>query len=192
MIGAIDIKRKFLYCFCYNAKHFWLQGSIASIGPYLLNPSVNEDQKSSHYFWISLYYILLFFVVTIIMYIACLMDFALYTVLQDGLVTVGFVECFREKELCATLGMQSGIKFFNLDQIQSGHGTEISSLTAQEIAREVLKLMPDMKLLDEDIYKVSLRWNYNCTQNVYFLFDLLLHSTGVLVNKIHCKYILIR
>lgn len=71
----------------------------------------------------------------------------------DGLVTVGFVECFREKNLCATLGMQSGIKFFSTSKIQSGHGTDITSLNAQDIAREILVLMPDMKLLDENIYK---------------------------------------
>nr|XP_045618759.1 dnaJ homolog subfamily C member 10-like isoform X1 [Procambarus clarkii] len=71
----------------------------------------------------------------------------------DGLVTVGFVECFKEKDLCFTLGVQSGIKFFDIGEIQSGHGTEISSLNAQEIAREVLGLLPEMKLVDEDMYK---------------------------------------
>ncbi|KAG7170078.1 DnaJ subfamily C member 10-like [Homarus americanus] len=72
----------------------------------------------------------------------------------DGLVTVGFVECFRQKDLCTSLDMQTGIKFFASGKIESGDGREVSSLNAQEIAKEVLELLPEMQLLDEATYKV--------------------------------------
>lgn len=73
---------------------------------------------------------------------------------QDGLVTVGFVECYKEEDLCTKLGLHSGMKFFDVTKIQTEHGTKITSLDAQEITREVLNFLPEMKLLDEENFKV--------------------------------------
>lgn len=75
---------------------------------------------------------------------------------QDGLATVGFIECFREKNLCSNLGLQSGIKFYADGNIQAEQGEKISSLNVQEIAREVLGFLPEMKLLNEDTFKVNI------------------------------------
>lgn len=50
--------------------------------------------------------------------------------------------------------MKSGLKFFEVDQIRKGQGTVIPSLNVQEIAKEVLALLPEMKKLDEETFKV--------------------------------------
>ncbi|XP_068227314.1 dnaJ homolog subfamily C member 10-like [Palaemon carinicauda] len=71
----------------------------------------------------------------------------------DGLVNIGVVVCFQDKELCSKFKMESGLKFFDVDKIESGSGKLISSLNAQEIAREVLALLPEMTLLDDASYK---------------------------------------
>ncbi|XP_050723145.1 dnaJ homolog subfamily C member 10-like [Eriocheir sinensis] len=71
----------------------------------------------------------------------------------DGLVTVGFVECYKEEDLCTKLGLHSGLKFFDVAKIEAGEGTKITSLDAQEITREVLNFLPEMKLLDEENFK---------------------------------------
>ncbi|XP_076035783.1 dnaJ homolog subfamily C member 10-like [Oratosquilla oratoria] len=70
----------------------------------------------------------------------------------EGLINIGRVECFQDTKLCKTLDMESGVKFFDASKIKEGEGTQISSLNAQEIAKEVLKLLPEMRLLDEDEY----------------------------------------
>ncbi|XP_047492349.1 dnaJ homolog subfamily C member 10-like [Penaeus chinensis] len=71
----------------------------------------------------------------------------------DGIVNFGRVECFQQKSLCSSLGMKSGLKFFEVDQIRKGQGTVIPSLNVQEIAKEVLALLPEMKKLDEETFK---------------------------------------
>ncbi|KAK7081976.1 DnaJ subfamily C member 10 [Halocaridina rubra] len=72
----------------------------------------------------------------------------------EGLVNVGYVVCSQEKQLCSKLSTPSGIKFYNTDSLLTGReGSKISSLNAQEIAREVLALLPEMTLLDKTAYK---------------------------------------
>ena len=73
---------------------------------------------------------------------------------QDGLVSVGFAECYKEEDFCAQLGSHSGVMFFDTGKISSGQGTKIQSLDAQEISREVLGFLPEMKLLDDETFKV--------------------------------------
>ncbi|XP_066942264.1 dnaJ homolog subfamily C member 10-like [Macrobrachium rosenbergii] len=71
----------------------------------------------------------------------------------DGLVNIGHVICSKDHKLCSKFDMKSGLKFFDVDKIESGDGKLISSLDAQEIAREILALLPEMTLLDESSYK---------------------------------------
>ena len=73
---------------------------------------------------------------------------------QDGLVSVGFMECYREQDLCSKYGLQSGLMFFDSEKIVSEQGTKITSLDAQEITREILGFLPEMKLLDDETFKV--------------------------------------
>lgn len=51
--------------------------------------------------------------------------------------------------------MESGLKFYENDQFWDDRGTVIPSLNVQEIAKEVLALLPEMKKLDEETFKVS-------------------------------------
>lgn len=74
---------------------------------------------------------------------------------KDGIVNFGRIECFNQKTLCASLGMESGLKFYENDQFWDDRGTVIPSLNVQEIAKEVLALLPEMKKLDEETFKVS-------------------------------------
>ncbi|XP_063869825.1 dnaJ homolog subfamily C member 10-like isoform X2 [Scylla paramamosain] len=70
----------------------------------------------------------------------------------DGLVSVGFAECYKEEDFCTKLGLHSGVMFFDTGKI-SEQGTKIQSLDAQEISREVLGFLPEMKLLDDETFK---------------------------------------
>lgn len=67
---------------------------------------------------------------------------------------MGFVECYKEGNLCTKLGLHSGLKFYDVAKIEAGDGTKITSLDAQEITREVLNFLPEMKLLNEENFKV--------------------------------------
>ncbi|KAK3885496.1 hypothetical protein Pcinc_010237 [Petrolisthes cinctipes] len=72
----------------------------------------------------------------------------------DGLAAVAYVECHRNPTICLTLDSDSGVQYFTeAKQIKSKPGTEMEGWEAQEIATQVMKLLPEMQLLDEEAYQ---------------------------------------
>lgn len=67
----------------------------------------------------------------------------------EGLVNVGSINCDKYSTLCISLDVTDGVYFYNLGEVQKGKETRINSLTASEIAYEVLGMLPDVTLLNE-------------------------------------------
>ncbi|CAL4084368.1 unnamed protein product, partial [Meganyctiphanes norvegica] len=71
------------------------------------------------------------------------------------ILNFGRVECFQHnsKELCKEFDSEMGIKFFNAEELARRGGQVLSSLNAQEIAREVMAFMPEITELSYDKYQ---------------------------------------
>lgn len=67
----------------------------------------------------------------------------------EGLVSVGSINCDKYSSLCASLDVTDGVYFYNDGGVKKGEKTHINSLIPQEIAFEVLGMLPDVTLLDE-------------------------------------------
>ena len=76
--------------------------------------------------------------------------------LFSGIVKVGRVDCSSETSLCSSLNISSsrGLSSFTFfpDLPILGSGSPVVSETAQDIARDVLELMPGVPLIDEQEY----------------------------------------
>lgn len=71
------------------------------------------------------------------------------------ILNLGRVECFQHnsKKLCADFDSEMGIKFFKAEELKRSGGLEMSSLNAQEIAKEVMGQMPEIMELNNDEYQ---------------------------------------
>lgn len=68
---------------------------------------------------------------------------------QDGLVSVAFVDCSSKEISCDELGFTSATVFVTEGNSTLNQDMEIHSLSYQEIAKEVLEQLPDFQLLEE-------------------------------------------
>ncbi|XP_035828946.1 dnaJ homolog subfamily C member 10 [Aplysia californica] len=64
------------------------------------------------------------------------------------LVKVGRIHCDTDADLCKKLGRQHGTFFYTAENVRKDQGYEVTSLDAQEIAKDVLQQLPDMEILD--------------------------------------------
>ncbi|XP_052812519.1 dnaJ homolog subfamily C member 10-like [Mya arenaria] len=72
----------------------------------------------------------------------------------DELVNVGTMDCHGNNEkLCETLGREYGTVFYADGTVEKGHGLEITTLVAQEVANQVLSQLPDVTDLDETKFR---------------------------------------
>ncbi|KAJ8320691.1 hypothetical protein KUTeg_002278 [Tegillarca granosa] len=75
----------------------------------------------------------------------------------EELVNVGTMSCHSNDDLCEKLGLEHGTYFFEAGRVKKGKGLEITSLVAQEIAKQVLSQLPDVANLNQEVFKNILK-----------------------------------
>ncbi len=69
---------------------------------------------------------------------------------QDGLVSVAYIDCSSKDISCSKLGYQSATVYLPAGNSTLQEGTEIHSLNYLEIAAQVLEQLPDAEILDQE------------------------------------------
>ncbi|XP_067687759.1 dnaJ homolog subfamily C member 10-like [Haliotis asinina] len=71
----------------------------------------------------------------------------------EELVRVGSINCHTSADLCGSLDHEYGTYFYEANNVDISQGLELTSLVAQELARDILSQLPDVTPLDEETFK---------------------------------------
>ncbi|XP_065560242.1 dnaJ homolog subfamily C member 10-like isoform X2 [Artemia franciscana] len=78
-------------------------------------------------------------------------------ILLDGLVRVGLVYCSVSKELCRSIGIESGTAFFPTKIFSAKNVQRISSLNFRDISNEVYDLLPKPRILSSEDLEAEIK-----------------------------------